>query len=391
MSDDELRKSESKDKRPNNEYFYPKDPSQRTNIIVNYIPDEMSKSEFVDFFAAVGPIDSVRWERKRYAFVKYTYHDHARLAIALFNGYLLDGKKLCVKWAIPGGFRAKSNLFVSGIPPNWQTEDLETAFEEFGQILEVRVLKADGGRSLGRGFVRFNTEDSSNEAIKHMNGWQVPGTYYALRVQVALPRRNKRKHIRKYGRDGVCRTDRREFVEYEQDRSYLREDPQPQPSLNIIPCQAESFHQNPPVAHPPQPYRLNNDHQYPNYPLASQSPLSIGSSYSSHSVCLDPYGDDISDVAAVDPCITTGYAWRTYYPPIQVRTNIGKRVFLPKLHPSVTELCIYTFASRYGMVEDVDLLLDNNGQSIGCAIVTFKTKAGALQACRFMAKASIIG
>lgn len=43
-------------------------------------------------------------------------------------------------------------------------------FKKFGYILTCKVAKSDDGKSLGHGFVQFESEESANAAIQKMNG-----------------------------------------------------------------------------------------------------------------------------------------------------------------------------------------------------------------------------
>ncbi|CAM8937786.1 hypothetical protein QQ045_012814 [Rhodiola kirilowii] len=66
--------------------------------------------------------------------------------------------------------------FVGGLA--WATDDrsLETAFGQFGDVLESKIINdRETGRSRGFGFVTFASEQSMRDAIEGMNGQDLDG------------------------------------------------------------------------------------------------------------------------------------------------------------------------------------------------------------------------
>jgi RNA recognition motif-containing protein len=67
-------------------------------------------------------------------------------------------------------------LFVGGLSWNTTDDGLRTAFEQFGEIVEAKVITdRETGRSRGFGFVTFSQEDAASNAIAQMNGTQLDG------------------------------------------------------------------------------------------------------------------------------------------------------------------------------------------------------------------------
>ena len=82
-------------------------------------------------------------------------------------------------------------LFVGGL--SWDTDDqgLRMAFEEFGEVVEAKVITDRGsGRSRGFGFVTFAQDSDADNAIQQMNGAELDGRN--LNVNEALDRRSGR-------------------------------------------------------------------------------------------------------------------------------------------------------------------------------------------------------
>ena len=79
---------------------------------------------------------------------------------------------------------AKNKLFVGNL--NWETKDeeLRSAFEPFGEIVEAKVISdRHTGRSRGFGFVTFEQEDDAQKAIEELDGQELGGR--TLRVNEA--------------------------------------------------------------------------------------------------------------------------------------------------------------------------------------------------------------
>ncbi len=79
-------------------------------------------------------------------------------------------------------------LFVGGLSWNTTDEGLRTAFEEFGEVTDAKVITdRDTGRSRGFGFVTFSSEEDAEGAVEGMNGARLDGR--AIRVDLAHDRR----------------------------------------------------------------------------------------------------------------------------------------------------------------------------------------------------------
>ena len=78
-------------------------------------------------------------------------------------------------------------LFVGGL--SWNTTDatLQTAFEQFGEVTDAKViLDRETGRSRGFGFVTFADDDAGSQAVNAMSGAELDGR--TIRVDEARER-----------------------------------------------------------------------------------------------------------------------------------------------------------------------------------------------------------
>jgi RNA recognition motif-containing protein len=83
------------------------------------------------------------------------------------------------------------NLYVGNL--NWQTTeaDLQAAFEAFGQVTSVTIIKDKyTGQSRGFGFVEMAEDSEGQAAIDGLNGKELDGR--TLRIDRARPRDDSR-------------------------------------------------------------------------------------------------------------------------------------------------------------------------------------------------------
>lgn len=82
-------------------------------------------------------------------------------------------------------------LFVGGLA--WATKDdsLYTAFAQFGEVTEAKViLERDSGRSRGFGFVTFADSAAAEKAVSSMDGQELDGRAIKVSEAQDRPRNN---------------------------------------------------------------------------------------------------------------------------------------------------------------------------------------------------------
>lgn len=163
----------------------------RTNLIVNYLPQTMTEEEIKSLFSSVGEVDSVKLVRDKnvtfpnplnpnalrgqslgYGFVNYRRTQDAEQAVNVLNGLRLQNKTIKVSFARPSSETIKgANLYISGLPKTITQEELEEIFKPFGEIITSRVLTQEGNDKLkGIGFIRFDQKKEAERAITALNG-----------------------------------------------------------------------------------------------------------------------------------------------------------------------------------------------------------------------------
>lgn len=94
------------------------------------------------------------------------------------------------------------NIYVGNLPYNTAEDDLRQAFEQYGQVTKVNIIKDKfSGESRGFGFVEMANDDEAQAALEALNGADMGGR--KLNVNEARPRQDNRSG----GRDGGGRRD----------------------------------------------------------------------------------------------------------------------------------------------------------------------------------------
>ncbi|KAM7536396.1 hypothetical protein Aperf_G00000082203 [Anoplocephala perfoliata] len=166
----------------------------KTNLIVNYLPQSMTQEEIRVLFNTMGKVSSCKLIRDKstgqslgYGFVNYANASDAEKAIKHFNGMRLKNKKIKVSIARPSSESIKgANLYICGLPKNISQEDLEKIFSRCGKIITSRLLvDPTTGMSKGVGFIRFDQRSEAEVAIQELNGYRIPGSTEPITVKFA--------------------------------------------------------------------------------------------------------------------------------------------------------------------------------------------------------------
>ncbi|XP_074835708.1 ELAV-like protein 3 isoform X3 [Carettochelys insculpta] len=166
----------------------------KTNLIVNYLPQNMTQEEFKSLFGSIGEIESCKLVRDKitgqslgYGFVNYVDPNDADKAINTLNGLKLQTKTIKVSYARPSSASIRdANLYVSGLPKSMNQKEMEQLFSQYGRIITSRILLDQvTGVSRGVGFIRFDKRIEAEEAIKGLNGQKPLGASEPITVKFA--------------------------------------------------------------------------------------------------------------------------------------------------------------------------------------------------------------
>ncbi|KAL6093427.1 hypothetical protein STEG23_029212 [Scotinomys teguina] len=178
-----------------------RDDIGRTNLIVNYLPQNMTQEELRSLFDSIGEVESAKLIRDKvaghslgYGFVNYVTAKDAEGTISTLNGLRLQSKTIKVSYAHPSSEVIKdANLYISGLPRTMTQKDVEHMFSRFGRIINSRVLvDQTTGLSRGVAFICFDKRSEAEVAITNFNGHKLPGSSEPITVKCAAnPNQNK--------------------------------------------------------------------------------------------------------------------------------------------------------------------------------------------------------
>lgn len=170
------------------------DSINKTNLIINYLPQVLSDEEFYSLFATIGPVYSARIIRERssgysygYGFVKYQKQEDATRAIAELNGLQILNKSIKVAYSLPAGQDNKNiNVYVKGLAADATNDSLRELFEPYGNIIECRAIPDKiTGLCQGIGFVLFSKKEEAEKSIEALHGSNSHGGSEPLMVKYA--------------------------------------------------------------------------------------------------------------------------------------------------------------------------------------------------------------
>ncbi len=93
----------------------------------------------------------------------------------------------------------QNKLFIGNLPFSVTEAELETAFGEYGELDEVKVITdRETGRSRGFAFVTFNTQHAAESALE-LDGKDMGGRQMRVNVATERPKGNGGGGARKGG------------------------------------------------------------------------------------------------------------------------------------------------------------------------------------------------
>ena len=83
-----------------------------------------------------------------------------------------------------------TNIYVGNLAFDVSEDDLQTAFEEYGQVASVNIVKdRETGKSRGFAFIEMNDGQAAKQAIEGLNLQSIGGRN--VTVNEARPRENR--------------------------------------------------------------------------------------------------------------------------------------------------------------------------------------------------------
>lgn len=180
----------------------------RCNLIVNYLPQEISDTALHDLFISHGEIENARVIRDKitgkglgYGFVRFKLEEGAIRAIENNNGLSLGKKTLKVSVARPASADIKNcKLYITNLPKACTEKGVIETFQPFGDIIECRVLSDESSLNKGVAFVQFSSRAEATHALV-LNGHMLPMAERPLTVKFAEARHRRKERKRSNSKD----------------------------------------------------------------------------------------------------------------------------------------------------------------------------------------------
>eukprot|EP01035_Chromulina_nebulosa_P020529 gene20529-26628_t len=163
-----------------------------TNLIINYLPQNVDDSLLKALFIEYGQIESARVVKDKrtkkssgFGFVKFVNPLDAVNAIQHKNGFSIGNKRLKVSYARPQSDDIKNcKLYVTNLPKEFDEADVRNLFEQFGKIIECRVIKNTQANFHNKGvsFIQFDLRIQAEKALA-LDGVCLPGQTRKLTVK----------------------------------------------------------------------------------------------------------------------------------------------------------------------------------------------------------------
>ncbi|KAJ1343331.1 hypothetical protein BSLG_002357 [Batrachochytrium salamandrivorans] len=149
------------------------------SLYIGDLDPTVTEAMIFEVFNMVGPVASIRICRDAvtrrslgYGYVNYLDVADAERAIESLNYTPIRGNPVRIMWSNrdPALRRAGTgNIFIKNLHTSIDHKALHDTFSAFGRILSCKIAM-EGERSLGHGFVHYETMEMAENAIKHVNG-----------------------------------------------------------------------------------------------------------------------------------------------------------------------------------------------------------------------------
>lgn len=159
--------------------------NQEATCYIGNLDNRVNEEILWELFVQCGPIvnvhiprDKITVEHQGFGFVEFRNEDDADYSIKIMHMIKLYGKPIKVNKASQDKRTQEvgANIFVGNLSEEVDEKGLKDIFSTFGVVLSTKIMRdPESGSSKKYGFVSFDNFDSSDEAIKKMNGQYISG------------------------------------------------------------------------------------------------------------------------------------------------------------------------------------------------------------------------
>ncbi|KAM0790601.1 Protein phosphatase PP2A regulatory subunit B [Microbotryomycetes sp. NB124-2] len=178
-------------------------PSPSTSLYVGELDPTVTEAMLYEIFSMVGPVASIRVCRDAvtrrslgYAYVNFLNSSDGERALEQLNYSLIKNRPCRIMWSQRDPALRKTgagNIFIKNLDENIDNKALHDTFAAFGNILSCKVATDPTGKSLGYGFVHYDTAESAQAAIDGVNGMLLNDK--VVFVGIHIPRRERQAKI----------------------------------------------------------------------------------------------------------------------------------------------------------------------------------------------------
>ena len=176
----------------------------KTNLIINYLPQNLTDDEFKSMFLSIGPLISSKVVRDKatgmsygFGFVEFRNPTDASRAVCSLDGLHMQNKRIKVAHANKNedGEDSGTNIYIKNIPKEYKEKELNEIFKPYGTITQSKILMdLNTGESRTVGFVAYETREQAECAIAALNGKNPSGSQFPLYLKFADdPEKKKQK------------------------------------------------------------------------------------------------------------------------------------------------------------------------------------------------------
>ncbi|XP_017629884.1 polyadenylate-binding protein 7-like [Gossypium arboreum] len=158
-------------------------PASTVSLYVGDLHPDITDGTLFDAFNEFKGISSVRVCRDSstgrslcYGYVNFSSLQDAHFAMEKMNHSMLNGKMIRVTWSLRDPDARKSgvgNVFVKNLSESIDSVGLQELFQKFGNVISCKVATFEDGKSMGYGFVQFESEESANAAIEKLDNTMI--------------------------------------------------------------------------------------------------------------------------------------------------------------------------------------------------------------------------
>jgi splicing factor 3B subunit 4 len=159
--------------------------NQEATVYIGNLDLRVTEDILWELFVQCGPVfnvhiprDKITGEHQGFSFVEFRTEEDADYAIKIMHMIKLYGKAIKVNKASQDKRTQEvgANIFVGNVSEEVDEKQLKDIFTAFGVVLSTKIMRdPETGSSKRYGFVSFDNFDSSDEAIKKLNGQYISG------------------------------------------------------------------------------------------------------------------------------------------------------------------------------------------------------------------------